>query len=129
MSERQGLGGKVVAVMLIIAMIRRRFRVHADIEIEWKGCCHCRRIERDRFRSREEGAGVTRLGRIGRPKEMASAIPFPSSDPSDERGYWQESISSPMVALIKSELETTVPMRKCRLNRGKGATDDLVRLN
>jgi len=84
--------------MLIIPMIRCGFRVHADVEIEWKGCCHCRRIERDRFRSREEGAGVTRLGRIGRPKEMASAILFPSSD---ERGYWQESISSSMVALIK----------------------------
>jgi len=34
-----------------------------------------------------------------------------------------------MVALIESDLEATVPMRKCRLNRGKGATDDLVRLN
>jgi hypothetical protein len=75
--------------MLIIAMIRCGLRVHADVEIEWKGCCHCRR-----------------------PKEMASAILFPSSD---ERGYWQESISSPMVALKKSELETTVPMR----NAGK----------
>ena len=40
--------------------------------------------KRDRSRSREEDAGVTPLGRIGRPEEMASAIQFPVSD---ESGY------------------------------------------
>ena len=83
-SERQGLGGKIVAVILMIAMIRCGLRVGADVGIEWKGCCHCWRIERDRSRSREEDAGVTPLGRIARPEEMASAIQFPVSD---ESGY------------------------------------------
>jgi hypothetical protein len=108
MFEGQGSGGKIVAVMLMIAMVRCGLRVHPEVEIEWKVVVI--------------GGGSNGIGLVAAKRMLASPRLVVSAGPNRWRQLFcsppqmrevvaQDSISSRMVASIKSGLETIVPMR------------------
>ena len=68
------MGSKVVAMVLMIAMVGCGSSVHGDVEVEWKCCCAVGSNGIGFAREEIGGAGVTSLDRIGRPEEMVSAF-------------------------------------------------------
>src|SRR5215475_2796132 len=107
--DRRTLGSKVVAMVLMIAMVGCGSSAHGDVEVEWKCCCHCRRIERDRFRTRRNWRCRRHIAGSYRPArgDGVSLLFLASHVSSNCAGF----VLSPIVALLRSELETTMPLR------------------